>query len=126
MSFGIRGVGGIITDVMAKRIPGWKSRFGRPQKPIEEIEKEVMRSQDIKALSESPGWKSFLAFVQERKSACQNALESSSVLTQEKALELAAVQGRLKELRMVDDWMDHELKRGREASQELAVRKQPK
>jgi hypothetical protein len=126
MSFSVRGIGGMVTDVMTKRIPGWSTRFGRPRKPIEELEKEAMRAQEIKALAESPGWKHFQAFVQERKSSCQNVLESSTVLTQEKALELAAVQGRLKELRTVNEWLDHELTRGRETSQELAARKQPK
>lgn len=127
MNFELRGIGGKITDVMRRaKSPKWSWRgFGGGAKPIETLEAEALRASDIEAMLDSPGWQAFRAYAQQRQQSCQHMLESA-VLTQEKALELATIQGRLKELRSIEEWAEAERKRGRETTQELAERKRPK
>lgn len=126
MSFELRGIGkiGRITDAMKSRIAKWSVRSGRDRASIESLVQRIELGEKMQTLTHRPEWEHIRSYIQERKNVSAGALESSTVLSQDKALELASFQGRIKELRLLEEWIELQIKRGVEASEELAKRKE--
>jgi hypothetical protein len=121
MRFELRGVGAKITDAMRRVAPKWAHRFVQREDHLEE---QYDKGEQLKLLVASRGWKLVEEYMDDRRSTAQAALENASNLTQEKALEFAGMQGRVKELRQLNEWIEHCIKRGAEAAKVLAERKQ--
>ena len=120
MRFELRGVGAKVTDACRRAVPQWAHRFCQRDDHLEE---QYEKGDQLRMMVQSLGWKLVEEYIADRRSSAQAALESAANLTQEKALELAVVQGRLKELRQLTEWVEHHVKRGAEAAKLLAERK---
>jgi hypothetical protein len=120
MSFEIRGAVARITDAARARMAAWKVKTGGRKASDEQLEDRIEKAAMISAIIEKPGWKIIKEYIEQRKDAADSAFEAITVTSQEKALELAKVQGRKSELRLLDEWIELQIKRGAEASKALS------
>lgn len=121
MRFELRGIGGKITDAVRRVAPKWTHRFVQRE---DQLEQHMQRGESLERMVHTDGWSLLMEYINDRRQSAQASLENASNLTNEKALELAGVQGRVKELRQMMDWVEHNIKRGAEAAKVLAERKQ--
>ena len=124
MNFELRGTLGKITDGMRARMPKWGVRSNVNLKSAEVLEKKAEDGEQIGFLLQKRGWTLIQGYLAERKRAIEMFFESSSIVSQEKALEFSKMQGRKAELRLFEEWIELSVKRGVEAAKELAEKGQ--
>ena len=112
-----------MTDALKRKVPGWKTKSqGNPLASIAELEVKAERGAQVNAVMAHAGWAVVKDYLTGRKEQIQAVLEGA-VLTQDKALELAQTQGRIRELKLFEEYMEVQKKRGLDAAREIAERK---
>ena len=105
-------------------MPKWGVRSNVNLKSAEVLEKKAEDGEQIGFLLQKRGWTLIQGYLAERKRAIEMFFESSSIVSQEKALEFSKMQGRKAELRLFEEWIELSVKRGVEAAKELAEKGQ--